>query len=615
MMGNVILMAASGDDLTRLLQEPWFLQGVAAVLLFGGALILTRGLRRVAAELERRRALADYVRGLDEFLRGDFREAITTLERVLERDPENVEARIALGDCYRETGDPAEAKKHHHHVHKVFGNDLARNFISLGKDELALGHYDRAVEAFERSLELSRDEPGTMWSLASAYAEGGNPVVAAEYLRRMYPQGPVSGVGGAERRQAARMLCDAAADELAEGRADSAVRFFTEALAFHPRDLRARTGLLRAAHALGDEDRAQEIVREQIETLRDLSSDEELLFEASHVPAKPTTGQQPASGPTGRYLPAVTSDMGALVAAVETRTARYRCTECSALAREHATVCAACGSVGTVEALAELSAAYMMPLKNHQAAAEEIEESAAFIQSLARKAAIGDAEAQKRLLGLGTSALYDVFAGLEVMEGRRYLGACLASLGAEASREVGACHEARAGNGRGVRPHDEFAVGFYLALGEAGNEGIARLGGAREAALAGALADPRLDGDLRDRAQDLLRSSGTGVFVALVEAVATEGDEDGARRAAELVRAQGAEGVGILERRYLQAKLIGRLMGAQAPRRRAAADILARTGMPEAAEALGRAAAREKDDNLRGHYAAARARADKGAKS
>ena len=93
------VLAISGDDLVRLLQEPWFLKGVAAVLLFGGALLLTRGLRRVASELERRRALADYVRGLDEFLRGDFREAIATLERVLERDPENVEARIALGDC------------------------------------------------------------------------------------------------------------------------------------------------------------------------------------------------------------------------------------------------------------------------------------------------------------------------------------------------------------------------------------------------------------------------------------------------------------------------------------------------------------------------------------
>ena len=62
-MGTVI--AASGEDLAQLLQEPWLLQGFAAVLLFVLALILTRGLRRVARELERRKALADYVRGLE----------------------------------------------------------------------------------------------------------------------------------------------------------------------------------------------------------------------------------------------------------------------------------------------------------------------------------------------------------------------------------------------------------------------------------------------------------------------------------------------------------------------------------------------------------------------
>jgi len=602
------VLAISWDDLVRLLQEPWFLKGAAAVVLFGGLLLLTRGLRRVAAELERRRALADYVRGLDEFLRGDFGDAIATLERVLERDPENVEARIALGDCYRETGDPAEAKKHHHHVHKVFGNELARNFLSLGRDELALGHYDRAVEAFEKSLDLSRGERDAIWSLASAYAEGGNPIAAAEYLQRLHPDGPVAGVSATERRNAAKLLCDAAAVSLAEGNAESAVRFFTEALAFQPSDLRARSGLLRAAHALGDEERAKQIVHDQIEKLRALAEDGEVLFEAAAMAPAPMS-TNPSPEPTGRFLPAVASDMGALVAAVETKTARYRCSSCSTLSREHATVCGHCGSVGTVDALSALNAAYLMPLANHAEAASEIEESAAYVQSLARKAAIGDEAALTRLLAMGTSALYDVFAGLPNMEARRYLGACMARLGPDAAREVLACHEARAAAGRGVRPHDEFAVGFFLALGDDGDQGLARLGGAREAALAGALADPRLAPELRDRALEHLRGSGSGIVPALVDAIATEGDADGARRAAELVRPHG---VGAIEKRYLQAKLLGRFLGAHVSRRRAAADILARTGLPEAADVLRRAAAREKDDALRSHYAAAQLRAEKG---
>ena len=81
-----------------------------------------------------------------------------------------------------------------------------------------------------------------------------------------------------------------------------------------------------------------------------------------------------------------------------------------------------------------------------------------------------------------------------------------------------------------------------------------------------------------------------------------------ARRAATLIC--DSEGVAELERRYLQAKLLGKLFGARQGRRRAAADILAATRLPEAAAALGRAAAREKDDALRSHYAAAKSRAE-----
>ncbi|MGH7162765.1 MAG: tetratricopeptide repeat protein, partial [Planctomycetota bacterium] len=203
-------------DLRDLLREPLILEGLVAILLFVAALLVFRRIRRIAEELERRKALAEYVRGLDEFLREDYRAAIATLEQVLQRDPENVEARIALGDCCREVGDPAEAKKHHHHVHKVFGHELGRNFLSLGRDELALRNYDRSVEAFQRALDLSPHETEALAGLARAFAEGGNPVAAAETLRRVYPGGPLAEMGKAERREAARRFGDAGAAALEE---------------------------------------------------------------------------------------------------------------------------------------------------------------------------------------------------------------------------------------------------------------------------------------------------------------------------------------------------------------------------------------------------------------
>jgi len=604
------VLAVSGGDLTQLLQEPWFLKTIAWSLLFALALILTRGARRVARELERRKALADYVRGLDEFLRGDFHEAIATLERVLERDPENVEARIALGDCYREIGDPAEAKKHHHHVHKVFGNELARNFLSLGRDELALGHYDRAVEAFEQSLKLSADEPDALWALALAYSEGGESAAAADAVRRIHPDGPRPDMAPDEKRRAARLLSDAGAALLADGHVENAIRFYTEALAFLPSDLRARAGLLRAAHALGDESRAHELVREHIAQLQELTQQETVLFEPRRSAPPVERDEAPADA---SYLPARVEDLGGLVTAIEAKTARYRCSTCGTLCREHAVVCPRCDTVGTIEPLRALAEAYGMPLRDCQDAADEIEESAGFIQSLARKAAIGDEAALERLVAMGTNTLYDVFAALPALEARRYLGARMAALGPEAGREVRACHSARAGNAKVVRPHDEFAVGFFLALGEDGAAGLTVLGPTRDAAIAGAMVDPRLDTALRDRAQDMLSEKGVEVLVPIVETIAAEGDGDGIRRAAEIAVAHGDAAVDALERRYLQAKLLGRLLGARTGRRRVAADVLARTGLPSAVDALGRAAAREKDPVLRTHYAAAKTRAEQGA--
>jgi len=602
--------AVSGNDFMELTQEVWLLQTLAAVLVFALVLILTRGIRRVAAELERRKALADYVRGLDEFLRGDYHDAIATLERVLERDPENVEARIALGDCYREIGDPAEAKKHHHHVHKVFGNKLARNFISLGRDELALGHYDRAVEAFEKSLERSGGEKDTLWALAMAYAEGGEPLAAADAVRRIHPDGPQQDLSADERRRAARLLTDAAASLLSEGHVENAIRFYTEALAFQPSDLRARAGLLRAAHALGDEARAKELVNEHIEQLRQLTQEESVLFEPRAAAAVQPEQSDAPSGDS--YLPARVQDLGVLVAAIEAKTARYRCSVCGSLRREHAVVCPRCDAVGTVEPLPELSAAYTMPLSDRKEVADEIEESAGFVQSLARKAALGEEAAIQRLLEIGTNTLYDIYAGLPALEARRYLGARMAALGPDAGREVRACHSARSTGGKVVRPYDEFTVGFFLALGEDGAAGLTVLGRVRDAAVASAMADPRLEAEVRDRAQQLLSEKGVDVLVPIVEAIAASGDEDASRRAAEIALAHKDAAVAALERRYLQAKLLGRLLGAHTGRRRVAADILARTGLTSAADALGRAAAKEKDDALRSCYAAAKLRAQQG---
>jgi len=598
---------------TTLLVEAAF-----AVVLFVAILLAFRRMRAIAVELERRKSLSEYVRGLDLFLRGDYREARATLEAVLERDPENVEARIALGDCCRELDDPAEAKKHHHHVHKVFGHELARNFLSLGRDELALRNYDRAAEAFRQALAADPHDRDARAGLAQAYADGGSPVEAARELRLLYPRGPAPDLPPRERRAAANRLADAGQALLADGDAEGAVKLFTEALAFQPQSIRARTGLVRAAHQLGDGERARRLVEEHVAELRRLAAEEEVLFEpAAPRPARPDLGEREGaeSGPVS-LLPARVEEMGAVVTEVEQKTARYTCRHCGVLLREYAEQCPACGAVGRVEALPELASLYLMPVADFEEAVSEVEESAAFVQKLARDASLGDDEALRRLLARGAGGLYDVFAVLPALEARRGLGARMAQLGAGIAADVRQCHAARGGGGlgAGALPHDDFAAAFYLALPDADADVfLASLGEARDAAVAGVMCDPRVPDSVRDAALRHLQRRGVAAAVPVVEAVAASGDFGGVERAAALVRAGGNEAVELLERRFFQGTLLGRLLRKRkGARRRATADILARTGLPAAREALARAAAREKDEALRAHYVAAKERAEKG---
>jgi lipopolysaccharide biosynthesis regulator YciM len=594
-------------DLEQLLSEPLVLEGIAALLLFILALLVYRRIRLIAEGLERRKALAEYVRGLDDALRGEYRAAITSLTNVLERDPENVEARIALGDCFRALGDAAEAKKHHHHVHRVFGHDLARNFVSLGQDELSLGNLDAAADAFGRVLELSPENEEALAGLAAAYGEAGDPVAAAETLRRLYPDGPRSDLNPKERREAARRFTDAGAAALQGGDGEGAIRFYAEALAYQPEQMRARTGLLSAAHALKDPERAKTLVREQLEALRELSRQEEVLFE----PAPAAAGGERA-GEEKTLLPAKVDELGSVVAAVEERTARYLCATCGALLKEYAPTCPVCADVGSVEGHPDVAPLYTKPLPEIREVVDEVHESPAFLQRLTRKAAAGDEAALRSLIERGTKVLFEVFAALPAIDARRYLGQELAALGEDATREVRACHAAQGGRGaldawrEAIRPHDEFAAGFFLRLGgEAADGFFAELGGLQDPALAGAMADPGLDDKVRDTALERLGRRGLSCAVSVVRAVAASGDAGALDRAADLFKELGADVVRQIEGRYFSKRLLGRLFRGRGTRQRAAADILARTGLAEAGAALHKAAATERDPALRGHYSAA----------
>ena len=131
-------------------------------------------------------------------------------------------------------------------------------------------------------------------------------------------------------------------------------------------------------------------------------------------------------------------------------------------------------------------------------------------------------------------------------------------------------------------------------------------------ALAGAMCDGRLLADVRDNALERLKQRGLSCAAVVVRAQSWSRDEGGLERAAALFKDLGPEVVHQVESRWLSRRLLGRLFRGPGKRQKAAAAILARTGLPEVEGVLQRAAASEKDDRLRLHYAQCLERARQG---
>ncbi len=619
------MIFAFWNDITTAMRDPLVLQATLSVAVFIVLLVLFRRIQRAGAELERRKLLKDYVRGLDEYLRGDHNEAIETLHRVLEEDPANIEARIAIGDCYRESGDPAEAKKHHHEVAHVFQSEMPRNYLSLGLDDLALGHHEQAVESFEKASQEEAQRADALAGMAQAYVAAGYPVEAAEALRRLYPEGPAESLNARGRRDAAQRFAEAGRTQLDKDQVEDAVLFFTEALAFDPRNLRARTGIVRAAQQLGDPERAKDLVEKHLASLRDLAADESVLFEpgAAPVPAGGADAVESratsatvllAAGDDGAdgadatsYLPSVAADVGGVVAAVERKTARYECAECGALLRDYDDHCPACGTLGRIQSMESMRAAYTAPIRDFKGAVDEVEENAAYVQSLAVRVSDGDDAAMQKLQAIGPSSIYEVFAVIGSVANPRLFGERVSALGEVALPELRRCHAERSGSMLGPgRAADDFLASFALAF----DQDPQLLGQAGDRALAAVLADSALKPDIRDRAQTRLQTRGIGALAALVDALTAQNDPGALQRGA-VVLAQWGPGTGIeIEKSYLESSLFGRLLKDRSgERRRLCADLLAASGLPEAVDVLDRAVAREKDAGLRSYYLRAKERA------
>ncbi len=451
-------------------REPLAVEAFFAVVLLFLLFLLVRSLKGVAARISRRRALAQFVAGVDLFFKGEYGEAREALARVLESDPENVEARILLGDACREMGDVAEAHKHHYQVAEVFGHDLPRNRLSLGRDLLRMGKAAEAIPHLRRALEYDVGNGSVRELLLEASLEAGRLAEAVDLARGVEEE-----ARGADRERArrvrARVSATAGRRLLEEGRFREAAGLLRAALRLNPTLVAPRLDLVRAAYLGATARAAEKELAGQLREMARLAGEPGVVFEppapgaagpgrgAAEAPevapkrlpggapaaALPAPGGDPgrlparadgAAPPTARPSPGdqipearPSVDAGALVRVLLPREGRYVCARCGRAEIRFRETCPECGGFGTLAAADDTS---LVPVADMEAVFDEIVENRAFVRSLVRRAARGDPEAADRLAAVGPRAVSGIFRELMRVEDNVPLVRVLTRLGPEA---------------------------------------------------------------------------------------------------------------------------------------------------------------------------------------
>ncbi len=443
------------DRLTDALQDPAALE--LLLIVFGALILLAvfRRMGRVATHLAKRKELREYVRGLALLVDGHYRDAAKLLARVVERDPEHTDARIALGDAYYYLGDAAEAHRHHYHVERVFDCASPRVSFCLGRDLLAMGRCEEAVDHLRRAVRGDVEASAARALLAEALAALGREDEAIGYV-----EGPARETAA----RVGRLHAAAGLRALADGRDRDGTRHLTRAIEHNPGLLAPRMALVGRKWTDGDAPGAWREFHRQVAEVHRLAASGAVLETGAPAeigPEAPTprTGALDApddavgmlgTGGTSAAVDVVRAapppddalavleptaespdappDIAQIVDAVVAQRACYRCARCGTAAVHYAARCGACDAFDALEPLED---AVSPTLPDTQSVVDEIEENRHYVGRLVERLVDGDRDAGARLLALGPSAIPEIFQRMMEVADNRPLIALLVDMGAE----------------------------------------------------------------------------------------------------------------------------------------------------------------------------------------
>ncbi|MBL8723947.1 MAG: tetratricopeptide repeat protein [Planctomycetes bacterium] len=359
------------------------LLGIGALLAFrfGG---LVRGVRR-------RRAIRDYLLGVEQALAKDLAAARRRLEQVVAEDPENHYARLLLGQVLGELGEPEQAHRQHHYLHGAFEVDSPHNELLLAQSLLGAGFAAEAAGVAERAAQRLPAPAKALELLYRAQLQAGSLAAATATGQRL-----LSHVG---RSGAAALRQEVAATAAVAGLAqlDQGVVAMARECAATARRLDANApglGLLTArlaAHGHGLPTAVQQVLAASAGAL---------------VAATP-----PAPASSAAALPERRSD-GAPALPVATfagllPAARYRCRRCMRPFEQELRQCPRCGALDSAE---PVEAALGAPLGSALQAMDAIDANPAHIRRRIADAVAGEPAATRELVALGARAVPELLA-------------------------------------------------------------------------------------------------------------------------------------------------------------------------------------------------------------
>ncbi|MCS7239996.1 MAG: tetratricopeptide repeat protein, partial [Candidatus Bipolaricaulota bacterium] len=197
-------------------------------------------LRAKESELKAK-ALAQYLKFMET---GEGDEAF--FNRVLLLDPQNVQVLYQLAESYRLAGQNVQAEAQYSRLLEI-DPKFAAGWVSRGENAMAMQLYGRAVEFFQKALEIQPGSTSIKLKLAEAYVrnkqyEQGKPIVE-EVLKV-----------DAENTAALTLMGDLL---LGQGKANEAVNYYTKAWQKSP----TTDVQLRLAQALAAAGRTEEAIR------------------------------------------------------------------------------------------------------------------------------------------------------------------------------------------------------------------------------------------------------------------------------------------------------------------------------------------------------------------